>query len=186
MNGGMLHMECSGGGTKPKIEKLEMNGGLLYLNADGGGAAVKIGILKLSGGEFSFNADGGGVEVDIERLETSDGSSRLAKMEMVHMSNEEGQKAFLRLCVELPNGQTMTYETTSTEATKRMPRGLRLNTEGGPTPLHMAAEDGHAETRELLLENGADSNARWHPGASPHGKIERRHATWFGIPCVDI
>ncbi|KKO97162.1 hypothetical protein THAR02_10737 [Trichoderma harzianum] len=161
MIGGILHMESSGGAAKCKVEKLEMRGGSLYLNADGGGAGVRIGILKLSGGEFSLNADGGGAEVNIERLETSDGSSTLAEMEMVHMSNGKGQEVLQGLYGELTNGRKMIYETTSTEAVSKVPEGTRLSIGGGPTPLHMAAENGHAETVVLLLANGADSNARW-------------------------
>ncbi|KAL6814616.1 hypothetical protein V8C40DRAFT_107231 [Trichoderma camerunense] len=161
MNGGMLHIESFGRGAKSKVEKLEMRGGSLYLNAYGGGAGVKIGILKLSGGEFSLNANGGGAEVNIERLETSDGSSTLTGMETVHMSNEEGQKVLQGLYGELPNGRKMIHETTSTEAARKVPDGTRLSIEGRPTPLHLAAENGHAETVGLLLANGADSNARW-------------------------
>ena len=34
-----------------------------------------------------------------------------------------------------------------------------MNNQGGMTPLHRAANGGHAETVKLLLENGADINA---------------------------
>lgn len=42
------------------------------------------------------------------------------------------------------------YETTSTGASRKVPRGSRLSTGGGPTLLYMAAEDGRAEIVELL------------------------------------
>jgi ankyrin repeat protein len=48
---------------------------------------------------------------------------------------------------------------------------------GGSTPLHQAAINGHKEIAELLIANGADVNAKTDAGVTPlDDAIGRKHS----------